>query len=141
MVLTDSMRPGIPAGSIIFTQSTLNYSEGDIITFKQGNVTVTHRIVNSEIKNGKTIFKTKGDANNNVDGKPVDRNDIYGKELASIPFAGNLILFMRTIPGFFVFIILPAFVYLAFEFMTIKKELEKQIEKKYQTNIMRKLPI
>lgn len=141
VVLTGSMQPGISAGSIIFTQNALNYNEGDIIAFKNGNVTVTHRIVNSEIKNGRTFFRTKGDANNAADDKEIDSSMIYGRELITIPLIGNLILFTRTIPGFLIFIITPALLFIGFEFVSIKKELEKQIAKKYQANVMRKLSL
>src|SRR5438128_1455960 len=58
-VLTGSMEPTIHVGSSILTMPTPQYKVGDIITFKRGALTVTHRIFG--IKNGQ--FITKGDAN------------------------------------------------------------------------------
>src|SRR3989344_1801593 len=95
VVLTGSMSPLIPTGSIIFSQNTKNYRTGDIISFEKGSVTVTHRIIDVVDKDGKHIsslaspmggskpadifyqqavsaaesyaYKTQGDANNVAD--------------------------------------------------------------------------
>src|SRR3989338_2746581 len=131
VVLTGSMEPTFSAGSIIFTQKQSSYIPNDVIAFKQDNVVVTHRIASFGLKDSRPVFKTKGDANNVIDKRLVESNVILGKQLVTIPYIGNIIFFMRTLPGFIAFIIIPAFIYIAFEIVTIKKEIEKEALKKY----------
>ena|SRR3989344_5998271 len=132
VVLTGSMQPKISIGSLIFTQRSPNYTFADVIAYKQGNVTVTHRVVGTEQKNAEKVFKTKGDANNLADKSTVNQSSIYGKETLSIPYLGNVIFFMRSPAGFIISIIIPAILFIAFEFAIIKKEMEKEFQKKYQ---------
>jgi len=126
VVLTGSMQPTISAGSLLYTQSQPSYQKGDIIAFQKENVVVTHRIVEATSSG----FITKGDANNAPDTEPVQQASILGKSVLAIPYVGQFILFLKTLPGFLIFIILPALIFIALEFKTIKKELEKDIEKK-----------
>lgn len=127
VVLTGSMQPAIPQGSVTFTKHQISYKKGNVISFKLGNIIVTHRIVNVNKDNS---FVTKGDANNASDSGPVLKNNILGKEIVFIPYLGLFLLFLKTIPGFIVFVIVPALIFIGAELMTIKKELEKEIEKK-----------
>ena len=57
---TGSMSPTIEKGDIIIIKLGDEIKENDIITYKQGNVLITHRI---EKIDGNTII-TKGDYNN-----------------------------------------------------------------------------
>lgn len=125
-VLTGSMEPIIHTGSIILSKPALSYHIGDIITFKRNKITITHRVVN--ITNNKYI--TKGDANKTADVQTVSKANIIGKNFFSIPFVGKLIGFIKTIPGFVIFIALPTFIFIGFEAKSIKQEWEKEIEKK-----------
>ena len=131
VVLTGSMQPTLSKGSIIFTKRLSSYVPNDVITFRQDNIVITHRIVSFGLKDNRPVFKTKGDANNVIDKRLVESNVILGKQLVAVPYIGNIIFFMRTLPGFITFIIIPAFIYIAFEIVTIKKEIEKEALKKY----------
>ena len=72
---TGSMSDALEIEDIIFIKlDNENISVGDIITFKQDGVFVTHRVV--EIDEEKII--TKGDNNSESD-KPISKNDIIGK--------------------------------------------------------------
>jgi signal peptidase I len=133
VVLTGSMEPTIPAGSLILTQKSFEYNEQDIITFKQGSVTVTHRII--ALKDGG--FQTQGDANNASDQAIVPLDKVLGKEVAFLPYLGSFALFLKTLPGFLIFIILPSLIFITMEFWNIKKEYAKHLEKK----ILEKLEI
>ena len=67
VVLSGSMEPEIKTGSVVFVNQNVKFSElekGDIITYKTGDVMVTHRV---HEKNGDKII-TKGDANDSLDG-------------------------------------------------------------------------
>lgn len=129
-VLTGSMSPLIPQGSIVYSQSKNDYGKGDIITFEQGGVTVTHRVVEKITENGKTLFKTQGDANNAADSNPVPAENIKGKVELFVPEVGKLVMFLKTLPGFFSLVILPTLIFIAFELFNMKKEIEKEVEKK-----------
>ena len=127
VILTGSMEPNLPTGSVIYTKPVQNYSKGDIIAFKQADRTVTHRIV--DVK-GTNTFVTKGDANNAADNDPVSLDRIIGKQLFSIPYLGFFIVFLNTPQGFTLFIVVPIVIFITFEIWNLKKEIEKQIEKK-----------
>jgi len=124
-VMTGSMEPVLRVGSMVFTRPAPAYQVGDVITFKRGNITVTHRIF--ETKDNQ--FITKGDANKSPDPQPVAKSQIVGKNFLTVPNIGKLTNFVKTIPGFLLIIILPLFIYIGFELNTIKEEYKKEIRK------------
>ena len=80
VVLSGSMVPTFPVGSIIYTMPVTEdkLEVGDIITFKLSDGTfVSHRINN--IENG--LYETKGDANDSVDPNKVKFSDILVKDM------------------------------------------------------------
>jgi signal peptidase I len=126
-VLTGSMEPTIPTGSVVYTQQSTQYEIGDIITFKNASdQTVTHRI--AEIKDGAYI--TKGDANNTTDATSVQRQDVIGKVSFSIPHIGKIITYLQTPKGFILAIIAPTIFFVFLELWKIKKEIEKMTEER-----------
>ncbi len=90
VVLSGSMEPVIPTGSLLYTDThAQTYQTGDIITFQAGEDTVvTHRI---ESISEEGEFTTKGDANENADLKKISEEDIIGRYLFSIPYAGRIL--------------------------------------------------
>lgn len=109
-VLTGSMEPAIPTGSVVFIYPQAEYFEGDIITFKRVEssleIPITHRIVAASPDEDK--FTTKGDANDAADAKTVGKNEIYGKVIFHLPFVGYLLDVAKTPLGFAALIIIPA---------------------------------
>lgn len=71
---TGSMIPTIEIGDIVIVKLGDDVKQDDIITYKEGNSLITHRI--TQIDSDKII--TKGD-NNNTEDKPISREDIVGK--------------------------------------------------------------
>lgn len=71
---TGSMSPTIEIGDVIVIKIGDEIKENDIITYKQDDVLITHRI---EQIDGDTII-TKGDFNNTFD-EPIKRNQVIGK--------------------------------------------------------------
>lgn len=100
MVLTGSMEPEIPVGSMVYIEETQPESlqEGDIITFSQkdGDV-VTHRVVRNRSVEGELV--TKGDANaeEDVDSVPYDR--VIGKVSLTVPAAGDVLGYIASDVG------------------------------------------
>lgn len=130
VVITGSMEPKIPVGSIIHTQSQLGYKVGDVIAFKNDrDMIITHRIVGIDFNEG-TVYKTKGDANNSVDSTPVPKEKVVGKLYLLVPQVGLLMGFIKTPLGFGLLIGIPVVLFIIVELWGIKKELEKEIEKK-----------
>ena len=109
MVATGSMEPAIYGGDLVVTK-TVNPAElkvRDIISFKDGNSVVTHRIIQLTEKDGQPAFITKGDANNVEDGNPVTYEQVEGVFVFKVRGLGDLAMFMQTQVGMIVFIGIP----------------------------------
>lgn len=92
VVISGSMEPALAVNDMILNHAQDSYAVGDIITFQSNGSLVTHRIVASA-ENG---FVTKGDANNASDIEPVLSENIVGKVIFKIPYAGSIIAFLKT---------------------------------------------
>lgn len=129
VVLSGSMQPTLPVGSVIYTQHRTLYQKGDIIAFKRGDVNVTHRIIKI---NEDGTFVTQGDANNAADNKTVASSDILGRETFFLPYVGRAIVFLKTPIGFFGSVVFPITVFIILELWNLKREIEKEVERKLQ---------
>lgn len=131
VVLSGSMQPLFPVGSMVYAMPQLNYKIGDIITFKNiAGVNVTHRISKIDKHNYQTIFITKGDANNVIDQTPVAKNKIIGKVFFFVPYIGLLVNYLKNPLYFIGLIIVPSVIFIIFELWTIKNEIIKNTEKR-----------
>ncbi len=131
-VQSGSMEPTIHTGSLIFVKSMSNYNVGDIVTraTNDSKVTITHRIVSINNDNGKISYKTKGDANEDVDGEMTSQSNVVGKEIFIIPYIGYPIGYARTMPGFILLVIIPAVVIIYEEIKNIKDEIVKSYKRR-----------
>ena len=128
VVVTDSMSPVIKGGDMVIDRKT-DASEvkvGDVISFfdptrSKKEIVITHRVVRIEEENGTLQFYTKGDANNMEDGVPVPAGNLVGVYRATIPLVGRIVLFMRTVPGVFLTVILPLIGVIAYDLVRRKK--------------------
>ena len=79
IIISGSMAPLIQIKDQIFIKKTIpsHIHIGDIITFWQGNILVTHRVIRKFTKGGNIYFVEKGDANTNYSW--VDAQSIIGK--------------------------------------------------------------
>ena len=100
-VLTGSMEPAVPVGSVVYAKSVdpTSLAEGDIVVFYDGRneLPVTHRIVQNDPSEGQII--TKGDANNAVALSPIQYGNIIGKVVLHVPFLGRLLIPFGTLLG------------------------------------------
>lgn len=71
---TASMEKTILIGDIVIVKIGEEFSENDIITYKDQNVFVTHRVIKKE----EDTIITKGD-NNNSEDEPISKNEVLGK--------------------------------------------------------------
>lgn len=86
-VLSGSMEPEIPVGSIVYAKGVDagELAVGDVITYRlNGDTLVTHRIEEIDPESQEII--TKGDANENSDGAPVSFSSIVGRVAFHLPF-------------------------------------------------------
>lgn len=90
-VLTPSMTPALPVGSVLYVKSCQpeTLAEGEIITFRLSAATglvETHRVVQNDIQAQRLV--TKGDANAQPDVTPVEYSRVVGKVELCIPLLG-----------------------------------------------------
>ena len=137
VVQSGSMEPTLKIGSVVLIQKKDTYSNGEIITFrgKNANDTTTHRIIKSELVNGREIFATKGDANQGEDREEVTTENILGKTVLVIPYLGFAVSFTKTQLGFIVLVVIPAVIIVFSEIFNIKKEILELIEKRKKPQI------
>lgn len=132
-VLSGSMEPKIHTGSVVITKPVSDYKIGDIITFGSYSKTqapTTHRINDIKVVGGREVYITKGDTNNAPDQKEIQKRDIVGKVLLSVPFVGYIIDFAKKPMGFALIIIVPASLIIIDEIKKIFGEIKKRKENK-----------
>jgi len=132
-VLSGSMEPTLHTGSVIIVKPISNYKIGDVITFGPNTKTqtpVTHRISDMRVVDGNIIYITKGDANDSPDIREIQKKDIIGKVLFSVPFAGYAVDYAKKPFGFVLIIAIPAILIVYDEIRKIWKEIMKLKSKK-----------
>jgi signal peptidase len=92
VIHTGSMRPHIPPGSAVLVHVG-HYRVGQVITFTEDGLTVTHRLV-SISKSGLTT--TKGDANPTVDPWHVPTSQIIGGVVVAPRYVGYGIIYLKN---------------------------------------------
>ena len=119
VVLTGSMDPSIPAGSLAVVEKSDadQLALRDVITYRDfdSGKLITHRIVGINNKDGQLQFTTRGDANDTDDFNPVKATDIVGQVRFSIPLIGSLMEFARSKTGLLVFLIIPGVIIVIYE--------------------------
>ncbi|WP_311210657.1 MULTISPECIES: signal peptidase I [unclassified Aeromicrobium] len=95
-VLTGSMRPELPPGTLVVVRPVDmdDISVGDTITYqlRSGEPTVvTHRVVGSGVRaDGTAVLTTRGDANQVSDARTVRQEQVRGRVWYAVPYLGRL---------------------------------------------------
>ena len=95
-VLTGSMDPTLPAGTVIVVRPAAaeDVRVGDVITFHprpEDPAVVTHRVVGvTSGSDGRIAFVTKGDANDATDAAQVVEEQVVGTVWYSLPLVGTI---------------------------------------------------
>ena len=89
-VVSGSMEPEIPVGSILYVEETEpeTVEAGDVIAFIRNGSVVTHRVEENRYVEGE--FITKGDANSEEDTVPVPYESLVGRSVYHLPVLGTL---------------------------------------------------
>lgn len=104
-VLSGSMEPTYHVGSLIYVKEVdpFELEAGDVITYMIDEDTrSTHRIVEviqDEEDPSVIRFRTKGDANEAVDGSLVHYKNVIGTPVFTIPYAGYITNYIQNPPG------------------------------------------
>lgn len=98
-VVSGSMEPSIPTGSLVYVRQTEpeEVEEKDVIAFYSASDTgavITHRVMNNQVVSGR--FITKGDANDQEDPLPVEYDDYLGRVVFTLPRAVSLLAGLVT---------------------------------------------
>ena len=133
VVLSGSMSPAFEAGGLVVVRpaEAEEIAVGDIITYwepGEGAKLTTHRVVEVEDENG-LQFITKGDANEVVDQEPVPAENLVGKVVFAIPYAGYVADFAQSPQGLVTLVIIPGILIIVFEARNLLRyaaELERQ---------------
>ena len=144
IIQSGSMSGTIEGGDIIITTKVepKDVKLDDIITFYDpkgnGTTTVTHRVIGIEEKDGKLVFTTVGDVvyNENIEKygskeaipdtilsvicEVVPESNVISKYSFRIPLIGHVSLFMSTIPGFIVCVLIPLLLLVGYDVLRRK---------------------
>ena len=132
IVLSGSMTPAMPVGSIIIVKPVEpdKVSVGDVITFwlpSDPEVLVTHRVTEfARLEDGSQAFKTKGDANEEADSYLVPAENVWGQALAAIPEIGNARDILRTPMGYFGLILIPGILLVGYELSSYRNDRDRR---------------
>ena len=98
-VVSGSMEPEIPVGSIIYVEDAeaSEIPEGDVIAFVKGDSVITHRVEENRYVEGE--FITKGDANSQEDMTPVDYDSLVVRVAFHAPMLGTFMRLMTSMTG------------------------------------------
>lgn len=99
VIISGSMEPSLEIGDIVVIKKVdeEDLKEGDVISFRNGESIITHRINKIIVdKNGIKQYETKGDNNNISDKSFVKYEEIEGKLFSKIPYAGKMVLLLKN---------------------------------------------
>lgn len=120
VVLSSSMTPTVEAGDMVIVddRAPTAIEGGDIISYRapeEEKAIVTHRVVEVVKRDGKRLFRTKGDANEEVDPYLVSKEDLIGEVAFVIPYAGYFVQFAKSDMGLVALLVVPASILIGLE--------------------------
>lgn len=108
LIQSGSMEPSIHTGDIIVILRSSQYTKNDVVTFHTTDQRiVTHRIIEKKEQDNKTLFLTKGDANEADDDEYIQQKNILGKVVFVVPKLGFMVAFAKSLPGLILLILIP----------------------------------
>lgn len=135
VVLSGSMEPAMPTGSVVFVKDkeAARVRPGDILTFRNPDnpqQRVSHRVTEVVTDANGLAFRTKGDANETADQWLVPAANVVGTVQWTVPYMGRVTRRVQTPQGFLLVIGLPAAMLIAAEIRNISSEMRKGRERK-----------
>ena len=138
-IVSESMEPTFYKDDLVVVRkcSEKELKKGDIITFKQENRTISHRIDGITKEKGEIKFITKGDNNEVRDQDLVEVQDVYGKVLFSIKRIGKAIHYIQNARGFINIAMFIVILYVLVSLRDNQKNSRKIKRKKYEIKKIR----
>ena len=98
-IVSGSMEPEIPVGSVIYVERVLpeDLQVDDVIAFQSGDSVIAHRVVRNQVVEGE--ITTKGDANEGEDMNAVAYPDVIGRVVKHLPMLGAFMEIFSSIVG------------------------------------------
>lgn len=125
LIQSGSMEPSIMTGDVIISKPQAEYTKNDVITYRDhGGRVVTHRILEVLEEGGGEAYKTKGDANQDIDPVPIPKEEVIGEVQLAIPKLGYLLVYAKTKAGMVLLVVVPATIMIYDELRKMKKEVE-----------------
>ena len=142
VIISGSMMPELEIGDIVVVKTVLpeDLNVGDLISYRKGQVIVTHRITKIlDSSDNKKEFITKGDSNNVEDSGKVFENALEGKVIKKIPKLGNLAIILKN-KIIIIAIIVLYYIYLVFsQAKQKKKNIRKLKRQEYEISKINKV--
>ena len=125
------MRDVINDGDLVLSKEcdANSLKVGDIISFKEDELVITHRIVDIVTENGEKHFITKGDNNDTQDAGFVLAKNIEGIFLYSISGLGNVAMFLQTPIGIVSALSIPVAMLICINISNSKRYVEDETER------------
>lgn len=129
-IVSRSMEDTINKNDIIVVKKVGKYeiNENDIISFKNGNEIITHRIVQIENINGQTLYTTKGDNNRFADDEKISFEQIEGKYVFKLSKLGYLMNFLKN--RYFLIVLFIILILCFIHIINVKKRIKNREEKR-----------
>lgn len=138
-IVSESMEPTFYVEDLVVVKKCKleDLQKGDIITFKEEDRTISHRIVEITKEKGEVKFITKGDNNDVPDKDAVEMQDVYGKVLFSIKKLGKVVHYIQNARGFINIAFFIVIVYILVSLRDNQKNTRKMKRKKYEIKKIR----
>ena len=124
------MEPSLQIGDIVIVKKVAQneLKQGDIISYRQGQSVITHRIAEVIDKEGEVEYKTKGDNNNAEDSGILSYEMIEGKVVKHISQIGKIAIILQK-KGTIIFIILILYIYILYSSSIKKKRALRKLKR------------
>ena len=131
VIVSGSMEPTIMKQDAVFVkeipQDEINV--GDIISFDEDGIIITHRIIDIVSEDGVIKYKTKGDNNNTADKEMITYNQIEGKYQFKINNFGVVINILKSKITLFILIIIVILMVLYENRLNKRRQIRKEKRK------------
>lgn len=131
IIISGSMEPQIQVGDLAVVKevkSQEELSQGDIISFDQGESVITHRISKIINDDGTTKYQTKGDNNNAEDSELVNFDAIEGKVIKILPKLGKIAMILQN-KFVIICVIILVYIYMVYDNSTRNKKRKRRIKR------------
>lgn len=138
-IVSESMEPTFYKDDLVIVKrcKMQELKKGDIITFKQDDRTISHRMIAITQEDGEFKFITKGDNNDILDKETVEMKDVYGKVLFSVKKIGKFIHYIQNARGLINIVIFIIIIYVLISLRDNQKNSRKIKRKKYEIKKIR----